>query len=80
MESESVFIVLGKKQNASPDDNGNWTNYWSVDVVGVFRNREDANIFIRKQKLAEAVRPVYGDICYYENGYYSMDIQEWEVE
>jgi hypothetical protein len=47
--------------------------------VRVFSDFNDAIKFVDNNKLVKCKKQSYGDTAYYRNGYYDMEIQDYEI-
>ena len=76
-----VYIVIGTKENIYQDEiGGPFVSHPDKEIVKVFSNDNDAIKFVADNKLAKDKRKPYGDTSYYRNGYYGLEIENWEVE
>ena len=76
----TVYIVIGEKQNVYQDEvGGDFVPHQDKEIVAVFSDRESATNFVTDNKLAKSSQNRYGDISYYRNGYYDLEIESWEV-
>jgi len=77
----NIYIVIGEKENVYQDEiGGPFTPHPNKEIVSVFSNENDAKNFIKQNKLAKTKKDRYGDTSYYQNGYYSLEIETWQVK
>ena len=76
-----VYIVVGEVEGVYQDEiGGPFVPHPRKEIVQVFSDFSDATKFVSDNKLTKSKRERYGDTSYYRNGYYSLEIETWEVE
>ena len=76
----NVYIVMGEIEGVYQDEiGGPFLSHPRKEIVKVFANQQTAEYFVDNCKLSKPKKESYGDTSYYKFGYYSMEIESYEV-